>query len=145
MALPEPRFESRTYRDLYNEAIARIPAHTPEWTNRAEPDPGITLLQLFSYMTESLLYRTNLIPERNRQKFLRLLQIPMRAAAAAEGLVAFSNPRGPGRGQCAVSQHQRFGSITRRIADLLQKTDARGRKFGTGRTLPEFIRRLRPA
>jgi hypothetical protein len=94
MALPEPKFESRTYRDLFNEAIARIPAHTPEWTNRAEPDPGITMLQLFSFMTESLLYRTNLIPERNRQKFLRLLQIPMRAAGAAEGLVSFSNPRG---------------------------------------------------
>lgn len=94
MSLPEPKFESRTYRDLFNEAIARIPAHTPEWTNRAEPDPGITLLQLFSFMTESLLYRTNLIPERNRQKFLRLLQIPMRAAAAADGLVCFSNPRG---------------------------------------------------
>lgn len=94
MPLPEPKFESRTYRDLFNEAIARIPAHTPEWTNRSEPDPGITLLQLFSFMTESLLYRTNLIPERNRQKFLRLLQIPMRAAASATGLVEFSNPRG---------------------------------------------------
>lgn len=95
MPLPEPKFESRTYRDLYDEAIARIPAHTPEWTNRAEPDPGVTLLQLFSFMTESLLYRTNLIPERNRQKFLRLLQIPMRAAAAAQGIVSFSNLKGP--------------------------------------------------
>lgn len=94
MPLPEPKFETRTYRDLFNEALARIPAHTPEWTNRSEPDPGITLLQLFSFMTESLLYRTNLIPERNRQKFLRLLNIPMRAAAAAEGLVNFTNPKG---------------------------------------------------
>lgn len=94
MPLPEPQFESRTYRDLYSEALARISAHTPEWTNRSDPDPGITLLQLFSFMTESLLYRTNLIPERNRQKFLRLLQIPLRPAAAASGLVTFSNPRG---------------------------------------------------
>ena len=94
MPLPEPKFESRTYRDIFNEALARIPAHTPEWTNRSEPDPGITILQLFSFMTESLLYRTNLIPERNRQKFLRLLQIPLRPAAAAQGLVCFSNPRG---------------------------------------------------
>ncbi len=94
MPLPEPKFESRTNKDIFNEALARIPAHTPEWTNRSEPDPGITLLQLFSFMTESLLYRTNLIPERNRQKFLRLLKIPLRAAAAAHGLVSFSNPRG---------------------------------------------------
>lgn len=95
MSLPRPKFETRTYRDLYNEAIARIATHNPEWTNRSEPDPGVTLLQLFAFMTESLLYRTNLIPERNRQKFLRLLRIPMRPAAAASGLVSFSNPRGP--------------------------------------------------
>lgn len=94
MPLPDPQFESRTYSDLFNEALARIAAHTPEWTNRSEPDPGITLLQLFSFMTENVLYRTNLIPERNRQKFLRLLQIPLRPAAAANGLVSFSNPRG---------------------------------------------------
>jgi conserved hypothetical protein, phage tail-like region len=94
MPLPEPQFESRTYNDIFNEAIARIAAHIPEWTNRSEPDPGITLLQLFSFMTENVLYRTNLIPERNRQKFLRLLQIPLRPAAAALGLVSFSNPRG---------------------------------------------------
>ena len=87
MPLPEPQFESRTYRDLYNEALARISAHTPEWTNRSEPDPGITLLQLFSFMTESVLYRTNLIPERNRQKFLRLLQIPLRPSQALRGHV----------------------------------------------------------
>jgi predicted phage baseplate assembly protein len=94
MPLPDPQFESRTYSDIFNEALARIAAHTPEWTNRSEPDPGITLLQLFSFMTENVLYRTNLIPERNRQKFLRLLQIPLRPAAAANGLVSFSNPRG---------------------------------------------------
>lgn len=94
MPMPEPQFESLTYSDIFNEALARIAAHTPEWTNRSEPDPGITLLQLFSFMTENVLYRTNLIPERNRQKFLRLLQIPLRPAAAALGLVSFSNPRG---------------------------------------------------
>lgn len=94
MPLPEPQFESRTYSDIFNEALARIAAHTPEWTNRSEPDPGITLLQLFSFMTENVLYRANLIPERNRQKFLRLLQISLRPAAAAQGLVSFSNPRG---------------------------------------------------
>jgi hypothetical protein len=45
-------------------------------------------------MTESIIYRANLIPERNRQKFLRLLGIPMQAAQAAKGLVSFSNPNG---------------------------------------------------
>lgn len=95
MPLPEPQFDSRNYREILNEALARIPVHNPEWTNFTDSDPGITLLQLFSFMTESLIYRANLIPERNRLKFLRLLGVPVRAAEAARGFVVFENPRGP--------------------------------------------------
>lgn len=94
MPLPEPTFDSRTYRDILNEALARIPAHNPDWTNFNDSDPGITLLQLFAFMTENIIYRANLIPERNRQKFLRLLGIPMSGAQAARGLVSFNNPFG---------------------------------------------------
>ena len=94
MPLPQPTFDSRTYREILNEAIARIPAHNPEWTNFNDADPGITLLQLFAFMTENIIYRANLIPERNRQKFLRLLRLPMRSASAARGLVTLANPRG---------------------------------------------------
>ena len=94
MPLREPTFDSRTYREILNEALARIPAHNPEWTNFNDSDPGITLLQLFAFMTENIIYRSNLIPERNRKKFLRLLRIPMQGAEAARGLVQFSNPYG---------------------------------------------------
>lgn len=94
MPLTEPVFDSRTYRDILNEALARIPTHNPEWTNFNDSDPGITLLQLFSFMTESVIYRANLIPERNRRKFLTLLNIGMLGADAAKGIVAFSNPKG---------------------------------------------------
>lgn len=89
MPLPEPKFDSRSYREILAEALARIPAHTPEWTNFNDSDPGITLLQLFAFLTESIVYRANLIPERNRRKFLRLLGVPMQAASPARGLVAF--------------------------------------------------------
>ena len=94
MPLQEPTFDSRSYREILNEALARIPAHNPEWTNFNDSDPGITLLQLFSFMTENIIYRSNLIPERNHKKFLRLLRIPMQGAEAARGMVTFSNPYG---------------------------------------------------
>ncbi|MDA8018123.1 MAG: hypothetical protein MPN21_11815 [Thermoanaerobaculia bacterium] len=94
MPLPEPTIDHRTYRQLVSEALSRVPAHTPEWTHLGDADPGVTLLQLFAFMGESVIYRANRIPERNRRKFLRLLGIPLRAAEAAEGLVSFSIPRG---------------------------------------------------
>jgi baseplate J-like protein len=95
MPLTLPKLDDRDYNEILRETIARIPAHTPEWTNHNDSDPGITLLQLFAFMTESLLYRSNLIPERNRLKFLQLLAVPLRAASAARGVVTIANQRGP--------------------------------------------------
>jgi hypothetical protein len=95
MPLTVPTLDGRRYADLLREAQARIPVHNPEWINFNDSDPGITLLQLFAFMTENLLYRSNLIPERNRLKFLQLLGIPLRPATAAQGVVTFSNERGP--------------------------------------------------
>jgi hypothetical protein len=89
-----PQIAHSSYRELVQEALDRIPVHTPEWTNQDDHDPGVTLIQLFAHMTEVLNYRCNLIPERNRAKFLELLQVPLRPAQAARGLVAFSRSGG---------------------------------------------------
>lgn len=95
MSLPEPTLDDRSYEQILDEALARIPVHTPLWTNYNDSDPGVTILQVFAFMVESLQYRANRVPERNRIKFLKLLGIERRPATAAEGLVAFRSPRGP--------------------------------------------------
>lgn len=95
MPLQIPQIDDRKYQDFLQEALARIRVTTPEWTNFNESDPGVTLLELFAFMSESLLYRANLIPERNRAKFLSLLGIPMQPAAAARGIATIQNERGP--------------------------------------------------
>jgi hypothetical protein len=83
MPLELPVLDDRNYEQLLEDAKRRIPAHTPEWTNfDVESDPGITLVQLFAFLTDNLLYRANRIPERNRLKFLQLLGIPLQPAAA---------------------------------------------------------------
>ncbi|MBZ4417841.1 baseplate J/gp47 family protein [Myxococcus sp. RHSTA-1-4] len=94
MPLTLPFIDDRKYQQLLDEALARIPVHNPEWTNFNKADPGVTLLELFAFLTESLLYRANQIPERNRLKFLQLLGVPLLPASSAKGLVAFRNERG---------------------------------------------------
>src|ERR1041385_7073390 len=91
MPITLPKIDDRRYDDLVAEALARIPVHTPEWTNFNQSDPGVTLVGVFAFLTESLLYRANLIPERMRKKFLQLLRIPLAPATAARGLVTISN------------------------------------------------------
>lgn len=90
MSLRPPRLDDRGYDDLVAELVARIPAHTPEWTNPRPGDPGRTLIELFAWLGDALLYRANLIPERQRLAFLRLLGVPLRPARPARGIVTVS-------------------------------------------------------
>ena len=48
-----------------------IRTHAPDWTNLNESDPGVTLVELFAFLSESLLYRADRIPERVRGSALR--------------------------------------------------------------------------
>lgn len=95
MPIEPIQLDDRDFEQLFAETRARIPVHNPEWTNFNESDPGITIVQLFAFMTENLLYRSNRIPEANRRKFLTLLNIPLQPASPGRGLVIFRNDRGP--------------------------------------------------
>lgn len=96
MPLRLPVLDDRNFEQLLDEAKRRIPSYTPEWTNYGvESDPGITVVQLFAFLVDSLLYRANRIPDRNRLKFLQLLGVPMQPAAPADGIIAIHSERAP--------------------------------------------------
>jgi hypothetical protein len=96
MPLQLPVLDDRTFEQLLEEAKRRIPVHTPEWTNFGmESDPGLTIVQLFAFLTDNLLYVANRIPVRNQLKFLQLLGVSLRPAAPADGLITINNERGP--------------------------------------------------
>src|SRR6266849_4907868 len=82
MPLQLPNLDDRRYNDLVAEALARIPtyfpkrADSPGWTNYNPSDPGITLIELFAYLADMLLYRLNRVTDDNTRKFLKLLNGP---------------------------------------------------------------------
>src|SRR5215469_9680327 len=88
MPLIPPALDDRSYDDLVQDLLANIPAHTPEWTNPQPGDPGRTLLELFAWLADTILYRANLIPEKQRIAFLRLLGKKLRSAEAATGIIS---------------------------------------------------------
>lgn len=130
MPITIPSLDDRTYPDLLREALARIPVHNPAWTNFNDSDPGVTLIQLFAFMTESLLYRANQIPERNRKKFLELLGIPLRAAQPARGFVTIRNERGSLKATAlAANLDLRAGAVPFRSERGLEVLPIEGRVF----------------
>lgn len=87
MPLPIPNLDDRRFDDLVAEAKARLATHLPELTHIAPGDPIHCFIDLFAWLTETILYRANLVPERLRRVFLNLLQIPVRPARPARGIV----------------------------------------------------------
>lgn len=90
MPITPPVLDDRGFDDLVQELVARIPAHTPEWTHPRPGDPGRTLIELFAWLGDALLYRVNFIPERQRLAFLRLVGGKLRPAVAARTLVSLT-------------------------------------------------------
>lgn len=93
MPLDAPLLDDRRFADIFAEARTLIPRYTPEWTDHNESDPGITLLELFSWFTELLLYRANQVPERHYVKFLQLLGIELQPARPAQADLTFTLAR----------------------------------------------------
>ncbi|MGW0229334.1 putative baseplate assembly protein [Actinopolymorpha singaporensis] len=90
MPLRSPILDDRSYAQLRDELVARIPVYAPEWTDHHPSDPGITLVELFAFLAENLLFRFNQVPDATKLAFLKLLDIPVRPAVPASGTVAFA-------------------------------------------------------
>lgn len=76
MPLQLENLDDRTYKDLVEEALSMIPNYASNWTNHNPSDPGITLIEMFAYLTEMLIYRVNRITDDNVHAFLKLLNGP---------------------------------------------------------------------
>jgi hypothetical protein len=76
MPIPLPQLDVRRFADLVDEGRRLIPGLAPSWTDHNPSDPGITLIELFAFISEMLLYRANRVSEANRRAFVRLLRGP---------------------------------------------------------------------
>jgi predicted phage baseplate assembly protein len=89
MGLPTRNLDDRTFQDIVDEAKKRIAASCPAWTDHNVSDPGITLVELFAWMTEMILYRLNQVPEKNYIKLMELLGLKLREPEPARTEVTF--------------------------------------------------------
>jgi hypothetical protein len=95
--LPEILLDDVRFQELVSEARTRIVRHAPEWTEHNVSDPGITLIELYAWLTELLVYRINRIPERLHFGLLGLVGVQPRPPECASVPVRFLIDR-PGAG-----------------------------------------------
>lgn len=109
--IPKVNLDDRTFQEIKEEAIALIPRYCPEWTNHNDSDPGITLIELFAWMTEMTMYRLNKVPAKTYLAMLELMGLDLTPAQSARAVVEFHVS-----GSCArdikISRGTKVTSIT---------------------------------
>ena len=128
--LQEPTFD-RSFDDLYRELRSRIPRYNPQWTNFNDSDPGVTLLQLFAWLSEMTLHRMNDVPRHHYLKFAGLLGLQMTPPRPATVRLTFSakpaEPPGTIRAASRVSAPGPSGSL---IFETTRALDVIGAELG---------------
>lgn len=87
--IPVPNLDDRTHKEIVEEALRLIPQYCPEWTNFNPSDPGITLIELFAWMTEMAVYRLNKVTDKNFIAFLNLMGVRLQPPQPARALLQF--------------------------------------------------------
>jgi predicted phage baseplate assembly protein len=89
MSLRTPNLDDRKFQDIVDELKSRIPLYCPEWTDHNVSDPGVTLIELFAYMAEQLLFRMNQVPYLHYMRFVQFLGIPIPTPQPARVAITF--------------------------------------------------------
>jgi hypothetical protein len=92
MSIPPPPLDSRDYAQLLADARSLAGERAPGWTDMTAGDPGEVLLELFAFLTESMIYRVNRLPERMYVAFLNLIGVSLEPPSAADVLLRFTLP-----------------------------------------------------
>lgn len=88
--LPLKNLDDKTFRQIFEDSRKLIQKFSPEWTDYNLHDPGITLLEMFSWLTEMQQYYLNRIRDDSYLKFLKLLDCGVRPSINAGASVCFS-------------------------------------------------------
>jgi predicted phage baseplate assembly protein len=78
-----PRLDDRRFDDLVRDGIAHAKETCPEWTDFNPGDPGVTLIEVFAFLTDALLYRLNRVPPKLQLALLNLVGVDLKPPSAA--------------------------------------------------------------
>jgi hypothetical protein len=70
---PAPPIDGGNYAQLFGEVVRRIGAHNPDWTDFNESDPGVTLVELFAFLADTVLWQLDEQKRRRRRQRVALL------------------------------------------------------------------------
>ncbi|MCT4593118.1 MAG: baseplate J/gp47 family protein [Anaeromicrobium sp.] len=88
--LPLENLDKKNFKEILKESRNHIHRFSSEWTDENYHDPGMTLLEMFSWLTEMQRYYLNRVTDKNYSKFLKIYGIELENEAVAQTHVTFT-------------------------------------------------------
>jgi len=92
--LPTLHLDDEMYSDILEKAKNEIVMQCPEWTDYNEHDPGITFLELFSWLKEAQQFYLDHMDKPMQRTFLQLLGLKCRHNNPASGWIFLNSHEG---------------------------------------------------
>src|SRR5262249_19948727 len=109
MTIPVPKLDDRRFDALVRDSLDLVRARCPEWAELNAGDPGVTLIEVFAFLTENLIYRVNRVPEKLYVTLLNLVGAQVRPPSAAAVVLTFSRS-GPDSGDVEIPVGTQVGT-----------------------------------
>jgi len=88
------RLSENEQRELVNQIVACVKTFTPEWTEHEPSDPGITLIELFVWLTDAIAFKQITIADTTRTVLRTLLeQVAITASNDCHLIAGLARPR----------------------------------------------------
>jgi len=72
MVIKKKELDDKSFDHFFKEGRDKIPSLSPQWTDHNLSDPGITILELFSWLHEVSLYKASVVTDRHIQKLAQI-------------------------------------------------------------------------
>lgn len=92
MAIEVPELDDIDHERLLDEARSLLEATDDGWDDHGAHDPGVTVVELLAWLTESYGYQLDAVTDDHRDAFLALLGTPPRPPSRARAWLALSTP-----------------------------------------------------
>ncbi|MEF8854061.1 MAG: putative baseplate assembly protein [Haloarculaceae archaeon] len=139
MGLEVPDLDDTDYAELVDEATKLLPAYSDEWTNYNPQDPGITIIELLAWLSDSYVYQLDSVTDAHRRKYLRLMGTRPRPPQPATARLSLGTP--PADGPLEVPAGTRLtvvdGSSQEKTFEIDRAVPVTGATVATVRTVTD--------
>jgi len=130
-----PQLDDSSFDQIFNRAKSMIPMLTDEWTDFNYHDPGITMLQTFSWLSDMQNFYINSTGDLHRLKYLKLMGIYPSKPTAAECLIGINSnnkkiylPKGTKvcSGNVVYEMTESYRNTSNRIVKIINEANGKG-------------------